>query len=395
MADDFDTQLECPFCLEFFKNPVMFQCSHNLCHDCAHTIMANGHQTLTAGGTTDAQSDEEASVNSFADSDLKSEFLAVRCPECRQVMPKAKLLSNRALQTRIEKTNPGGVPRCDFCEEQADVHCTKCSVSYCKDHRSNHPKKFRAHLFVDAAHINEGKKPPAECAVHYEKYKLGCPRHEVLACLVCGQIGDRKAYDCLTMESVGLDDAVLERKLVTLRDLHARTMGLKTELEDAVKLVSPAVEAIDTAFKARSKQLTADQNSLLSQVKWLSHERLELARIKVVTLEGIIEQAGRLLKQAEGVNTSQSRLLLASQCNQYVTSLQARFPNVVNFQPVTPLDKETWLRVVGGADDNRSLTLPNMPGVDPTQPLSLWYFVQFFICFLHRKVRILMINYLV
>eukprot|EP00808_Paulinella_micropora_P014706 g45577.t1 len=176
--DDASIRLECPFCLEYFRQAVMLQCSHNLCRECAMKVLGfealvsdtfppvgqnNRGPRLQPGAVQPDGLDHKTEHKS-------SQVLGVRCPQCRQVTPEAKLLPNRALEASIEK---------------ARLEALRSAIS---QHLPNHPELLNGvHTLVDASKLKEVKSvaSAAECTAHKQKLQLWCRSHEMLVCLVC------------------------------------------------------------------------------------------------------------------------------------------------------------------------------------------------------------------
>lgn len=110
-AEDFQEELICPICLDYFEDPVSIECGHNFCRGCLEQIMA------TAGG-------------SFP------------CSLCGQPSSSASLRPNWALARLVEKTQRGhqgpassilccrhGEPLRLFCEDDQRPVCLVCRES--------------------------------------------------------------------------------------------------------------------------------------------------------------------------------------------------------------------------------------------------------------------------
>lgn len=110
-AVDFQEELTCSICLDYFDDPVSIECGHNFCRGCLRGSAAPG-------------------VRRFP------------CPECRQLSSSAALRPNWALARLTDKTRrrgQGPLPRglCGrhleplrlFCEEDQRPVCVVCRES--------------------------------------------------------------------------------------------------------------------------------------------------------------------------------------------------------------------------------------------------------------------------
>ncbi|XP_060707201.1 zinc-binding protein A33-like [Hemiscyllium ocellatum] len=119
----------CPICLDFFTDPVILDCGHNVCRSCI------------------SQSWEKKDINS--------------CPQCREVFPERNLRVNRPLgnlaevarKLKLDPTETKSKPHCKkhqrelelFCETDRKLVCVMCVTA----------PKHREHRFIQ---IKEGLK---------------------------------------------------------------------------------------------------------------------------------------------------------------------------------------------------------------------------------------------
>eukprot|EP00808_Paulinella_micropora_P030340 g9875.t1 len=359
--EDANMHLECPFCLEYFRHPVMLQCSHNLCRECAMKILGFESlitDTLPPSGKDGRPQPGAAQPDGLEHKDKKSnEVLGVRCPECRQVTPEAKLLPNRALEASIEKAAPGGTPICDFCDTVATRHCTTCTVSYCKQHLPNHPKRLNGmHTLVEASKIKELKSvaSAAECTTHKQKFQLWCRSHEVLVCLICAQYGQHKECKCETIETVADDTCgLVQQQLNKLRTVQTEAAGFQKELGKAMAEIK----------ESTGKQSKRSRPSLRNEASSWPRSRRTSCRLWTACRQSAWRYAA-----AQGKNPERD-LFLVSQCNSYLASLQDAAvcipPTNLQFKSVAETESSMLGKIESQEDkQNIQLQLPNMGQVD-------------------------------
>lgn len=110
-AEDFQEELTCAICLDYFEDPVSIECGHNFCRGCLC-------RTWAPGGSP------------------------VRCPECRRPSAPASMRPNWALARlteRMRRRRLGPVPAglCGrhweplrlFCEDDQRLVCLVCRES--------------------------------------------------------------------------------------------------------------------------------------------------------------------------------------------------------------------------------------------------------------------------
>eukprot|EP00667_Euglena_gracilis_P026967 EG_transcript_32924 len=187
-------QLQCPVCLELYRDPVLLACGHSLCQQCATQQIDKL--------TIDKQPPAGPTPAVFA------------CPLCRELTPvpdgAGSLKKNHVLRNVVDQlpqlrqppeTTAEG-PTCGICEERPAVYgCQKCEAVLCQPcHTKHHVGVLLRHAITDVdTYQRAAQRAKLVCAEHDERLKLFCPKCVQLVCTVCG-FGKHKDHSCKPME---------------------------------------------------------------------------------------------------------------------------------------------------------------------------------------------------
>lgn len=172
-----ETELRCPVCQDFFRDPVMLQCTHHVC--IAHAANVQPRERIA-------------------------------CPACSEytVVPDGGLRISNTLQTLVDlwqeqhqQSEPRGArTRCGMCEEEwATKRCIQCHGYLCDEcAQTSHSRGFfKDHSVVDVSSGVAAAPVGAEfasrilCDEHPEEklsfYCLDCRRSVCSHCLLLGE----------------------------------------------------------------------------------------------------------------------------------------------------------------------------------------------------------------
>ncbi|EDO27124.1 predicted protein, partial [Nematostella vectensis] len=251
-------EVECPICLERFKDPRVLPCLHTFCYEC---LVGLASRYKTEGKWP--------------------------CPQCKmvvQVSPaevsslKVNFLMNTLLSV-VTNGSKSAKPHCQMCTSQdhAKGGCTDCGELVCEACIASH-KRMRATQHHHIASLDEVLnggfiiKQPLYCLKHKgEVIKLFCDTCDCLICKDC-LIVDHKGHDynftdfvadrekkiIKAMRKVELKkhsmnevvDQFIDKQITVLQNLRIR---LKTEIQ--------------LVFQKDSNQLTAKEIDLTARIE--------------------------------------------------------------------------------------------------------------------------------
>ena len=152
MEPNLKSNLTCPICLDFYKDPVALNCMHSFCREC----LIKNFNSRVPSRMTDGMK------------------FQMPCPNCKKEIPISRngiqsmqrnfQLENivetfKSTQPHAEASPPPAAegPICDMCNDKegrpATRRCTKCEVSYCSEClEACHPtnvRTFATHTIID------------------------------------------------------------------------------------------------------------------------------------------------------------------------------------------------------------------------------------------------------
>uniref|UniRef100_H3B0C8 Uncharacterized protein n=1 Tax=Latimeria chalumnae TaxID=7897 RepID=H3B0C8_LATCH len=132
------SDLCCSICLDFYKDPVILDCSHSFCRACISQVWEKRERDLS-------------------------------CPQCRQVFPERSMKPNLALANTVESL------------KEIDLRA-KTSKQSQKWQKLEEKEEFY-------------------CEEHEEKLKLFCKEDEKMVCLICGMSQSHKSHTLLPIKA--------------------------------------------------------------------------------------------------------------------------------------------------------------------------------------------------
>ena len=312
------SELECPVCLDLFKDPVIIPCAaaHSLCLACARGVYQN-------------------------------EEKCIRCPVCREIKPLADLANlqrnivlrnvcDKYLSERIEKKEfsksqrriqidelkrrnylTTGGAKCMMCdkgsEKRAIVECLECKVKYCEDCVRLHPMrgKLAAHEMKDidsTAEDGDGDGPPpqlvANCEFHpqypRDLFCLECEVPVCAHCLLVGSHADHKrqplsdAYESYTTR---LQEHLLglHNREEDLNDLTSRITHMRTKVGESSAVL---VREVEIHFAKLEADLLRKKKELLESVIAREDERVCLLDEQKARCESIHAVVGKSVSRS-------------------------------------------------------------------------------------------------
>ncbi|XP_043111982.1 tripartite motif-containing protein 29 [Puntigrus tetrazona] len=164
LVSDAQNPLNCPICLNLFKNPVTTACGHSFCTDCIKGCW-----------------DRDASLRR-----------AYSCPTCRKTFNRRPDLSRSTVLAEIVEGMKQEVPAkpedvtCDSCKGRklkAVKSCLFCMASYCPTHIQPHyeSEAFKKHKLVDASSDLQQQI----CPQHHKALEIYCYNDQRCICVVC------------------------------------------------------------------------------------------------------------------------------------------------------------------------------------------------------------------
>ncbi|XP_068121973.1 E3 ubiquitin-protein ligase TRIM7-like [Hyperolius riggenbachi] len=260
---DLSNELECPLCLNRYRDPVSMRCGHSFCRVCIDHLL---YTQEASGGYS--------------------------CPQCtkkKKFKVRPTVQTNIALKNIAESfllTQPpwkeAGV-RCTYCVDSpvaAVKSCLMCDASLCDNHLQVH-SKAQEHILCDPTTSLENRK----CSVHKELLKFYCSGDSTCICVSCYVIGEHVGHKVMPLE-----EASKKKK----EDLRKDLQKLTAEIEKTEKRVGSLEE------RRRKAQEKSDSEAE-RVIALFVHLRKKLEELEKSILSDIINQAEKmslLYKQA-------------------------------------------------------------------------------------------------
>ena len=254
----------CGVCLELLRNPVILQCSHNLCFECASQII---------------------SLSKLSQDPVTS----LICPYCRNKTPLAYsspegLPKNKALEALIAEyklinTKSNSI-HCSLCKESpmpAVNECIACEAPCCESCAALHISKprFACHKILPI-----GKSRKMFCLAHMMELNQFCREDKLLICPQCIKkhpdhtvIPRSKAEDLMQCD---IDSCREQLRVLqsTLKESQSKILGMpetvqtaeEKSLNDLEVLCDKAVDEIMGFKKQTHKKIKDTFNGIKLQV---------------------------------------------------------------------------------------------------------------------------------
>ena len=306
-----EKQVQCPICLETYRDPKALACLHAYCRECIQQLLLR------------QQRNQE-----------------VECPQCRSVvavagndpssLPTVFFINGLIEVCDIMKKAESNEIACQNCSEaKATSFCHTCSMFICASCTDAHRKMrvFEGHKTVPICEMREGaliqlptKNPPTStCKKHKGEMKLYCFECEQLIC-----------RDCTLVDHAGhkfdfvFDVADTFRKeilfsLVPLRDTHASVTTAIVNVEGTKKEIKDQGANIAVNITRSFKEFRTILNNceqILLQQAWeivgrkvgvldRQQEDLQLALATLNSLVGFVERTAENASDEEFISLKQ------------------------------------------------------------------------------------------
>ncbi|KAH3757336.1 tripartite motif-containing protein 9/67 [Pelomyxa schiedti] len=244
-----EDEVVCKLCGRMYNKPVLLNCGHTMCIDCADNLRS--YYSLVASANTNLQ-------------ETHKEFDAIVCLTCSSVMfisksrtTKEALPPNQVMAALVEKykrTGPKKIICSMDCLEVATVQCADCGAVMCsKCDNTIHRGPLGAHqrIRIDGGTVTA---PPLSyaprCVEHREQLKLFCRSCKCLVCLECANFGSHKGHEVVLINEWG--EQCRKELLNGIQELKSRAVLLSNARNDLQKEVIHQNQALE----ALSMELT-------------------------------------------------------------------------------------------------------------------------------------------
>lgn len=286
---NFEEICTCAVCLELLKSPVILQCSHNLCFECASQII---------------------SMNKLG----QEPAVSLVCPYCRsknplaspsaEVLPKNKALEALIYEYKLSKTQVSSIS-CSLCKEnpsQALNECITCEAPCCEICSAIHISKPR---FMHHKLLPLGKSRNIFCTSHMQELDQYCIEDKLLICFQCVKshpghtiIPRSHASELMKLE-VDSCRSTLASLLSTLQENQLKVSGMSESIENSEQkslleletLCEKAVDELKLFKTVTEKKIRDTFQGIKMQVlqKQTSIEQAEKNLIKLLKVEDGLE----------------------------------------------------------------------------------------------------------
>ena len=308
-----EKQVQCPICLETYRDPKTLTCLHAYCRECIQQLLER------------QQRDQE-----------------LECPQCRSVVPvegndpnslPTVFFINGLIEVyQVMKKAESSEITCQNCSSEAKAisFCHTCSMFICASCTNAHRtmRAFASHKTISISSLREGtwiqlptkKAPTSTCEKHEEeRRKLYCFECEQLICRDCTLIDHAgHKFDFVKGVTDMFREEVLA-SLVPLRDTHASISTAIRRVEDSKKEIrdqgTDIVTTINKSFKELRTILDEREQVLLQQAREVvgrkmgaldrQQEDLQLALATLDSLVGFVERTAENASDEEFISMKQ------------------------------------------------------------------------------------------
>ena len=338
-----EKQVQCPICLETYRDPKALACLHAYCQGCIQRLLEQ------------QQRDQE-----------------VECPQCRSVvavagndpgsLPTVFFINGLIEVYHIMKKAKSNEISCQNCfEAMATSFCYICSMFICASCTNAHMKMkvFESHEVIPIFDMRGGvsiqlatkKTPTSSCPEHDgELLKLYCFECQQLICRDCTLVdhtGHR--YDFVTGVADGFKQELLS-SLVPLRDTHARVTMAIAKLKDNTKEITAQganiVAIISQSFDQLYATLNKHKQVLLQQAQEVvgkkvttldkQQEDLTLVLATLDSLVGFVEGMAENASDEEFISSKQQMISRVQEINEKYKCLELAPAEVADIGMVMP-----------------------------------------------------------
>ncbi|XP_052006809.1 E3 ubiquitin/ISG15 ligase TRIM25-like [Xyrauchen texanus] len=274
-SSDAQNPLNCPICLDMFKDPVTTSCGHSFCKGC---------------------------INEYWNREFTQRGI-YNCPNCRKTFShKPNLSKSTVLAELLEEINnvPQAGPKdvkCDFCKGRilkASKSCLVCLASYCKVHLQPHYESdaFKKHNLVKAfPQLNQ-----QICSQHHKALEIYCADDNRCICVLClgDHIGHRTfaAADEMAKKQEELKSIRISSKQ-KIKDIEKNVQELKKAVDSHKRSAQAAVEHSEQIFKELINSIRKTKTEVRSLIRAQEKKEVEQVENHIRSLE---QQIGSLQK---------------------------------------------------------------------------------------------------
>jgi len=302
-----DTILEedalCTVCLDLYHDPVLLECSHNLCTKCAVTLF--DFESKLSVGTADPALCKP--VGGAPPPRQGAHGPRLTCPECRAVtnMPengveglKKNLVLRNMVDTLRERRAVREKTKCGVCEERPALwECKECQFEMCQECRDTDHRRgrYKEHTIFPLGKL--AKMRPRKCKDH-DGYltDLYCTQCQTAVCLLCNYMGGHKGH---SVEPISEAIDTIKKKLRTAtEEVDTRAQQVAVTIAEVETHAGPAIakkceEAVVTVkqhFSALHEILTTRQEHLLTQIQTIRDTKTLGLATHIETLKAVSGQ---------------------------------------------------------------------------------------------------------
>ncbi|XP_037115561.1 tripartite motif-containing protein 35-like [Syngnathus acus] len=279
MASYVEASLECPACLELFKDPVMLPCTHSICKDC----LQKWH-------------------------DQKSGY---SCPVCRTEFPSMDMPRNLALRNACEAFSLASTESKDIsssCQECLQIRSEQKSGHSCPVSR----KEFLS-MDIDlnfalrnasAASSQASIESKDICSLHKKKLEHFCLDHQELVCLDCRDAETHDGHKIRPIDEVakGNKEKLQEDLQVAMESLKDYTERRDNCIEQSayIKVQWEHVESkIKKDFEELHHFLQVEEEARLSALREEEKNKTQMIKEKIEALSADMAALSVTIRTAE------------------------------------------------------------------------------------------------
>ncbi|XP_006628585.2 tripartite motif-containing protein 16-like [Lepisosteus oculatus] len=324
----FEDELRCPLCLDFFSEPQLLPCGHNLCDSCVQKLIQQ-------------------------DSGVPRH----RCPECRREFDgRSALKLNFKLCNLIESFKSSySEPQvlCDTCLGNADPAvrtCLKCEISMCALHLKPHLERsaFKSHVLVEPTADLSARK----CPLHEETLKYYCFEDKTCMCVSCTVEGEHRNHNVKSLKKTR-DELKVDLK-IKINDI-TETLKLAEELFEKGKAYATSVKGSNAHMKLSATdvfdhiiELANTYKERIVEIIEKEHHVLEMsAQEHVVALSEKREELQKIKRQAESVLAEKDEFLFIQQHLDTQNRVTQALEESLRGLEEKPLNRKLILEVLG------------------------------------------------
>ncbi|XP_043938365.1 zinc-binding protein A33-like [Protopterus annectens] len=243
LAESLTSEVTCPICLDFYKDPVRLECEHNFCRACISSYWKNSESIYT-------------------------------CPQCKEIFPQLQLKSNRLLASIVERVRQlhvdsisqkeSGLLLCEkhdeklklYCEDDQEPICVVCGVS--RDH-----KKHKLTPIHEATQLFKEKLQAALSQLEKQKDSIGKFHSEQMKTIQEVKDSALTLKEHITSEYEKLQRFLEADRDALLAELHNEEEILLQKMEDNLRGINEEQASLEQAMAHIEERLKEEDSSVL------------------------------------------------------------------------------------------------------------------------------------